>query len=124
MSAATVEHTIGRYLGSLTARGVLASSVLTTARVLRSLFMSTLGQPMPSLYPDQARYLADALATGSARTPGDPWPVALAATTACQPACSCAGVPRWAAFPKTPWMKASRTTPRPSVKESHHGRRT
>ena len=72
MSAATVEQTIGRYLDSLTARGVLASSVRTTARVLRSFFLSTLGQPLASLYPDQARHLADALDTRNGKHTGRP----------------------------------------------------
>lgn len=69
MNAATVEQTIGRYLASLTARGVLASSVLTTARVLRSFFVSTLSQPLASL-PDQARHLAAALDSRSGKHTG------------------------------------------------------
>ena len=72
MSAATVEQMIGRYLGSLTARGVLASSMLTTARVLRSFFLSTLGQPLASLYPDHARQLADTLGERIGKFTGRP----------------------------------------------------
>ena len=72
MSAQTVQHTINLYLDSLRARGVLASSVLTTTRVLRSFFLSALGQPLVSLYPDQARQFAAALDGRSGKHTGRP----------------------------------------------------
>ena len=74
MSAQTVQQTINLYLDSLRARGVRPSSVLTATRVLRSFFRPTLDQPLVSLYPDQARHLADTLSERIGQNTG--WPLA------------------------------------------------
>jgi hypothetical protein len=58
---ANVGETIGLYLDVLHERGNRNSSLLTTARVLRSFFRPVLREPLASLYPDAARQLAEGL---------------------------------------------------------------
>ena len=58
----TVEATIGLYLDSLFARGVLKVSRVTAGNQLRQFFASALPEPLRNLSPQRTRQLADALA--------------------------------------------------------------
>ena len=58
---ANVAETIGLYLDVLHERGNRDSSLLTTARMLRSFFRPVLREPLASLYPEGARQLAEGL---------------------------------------------------------------
>jgi hypothetical protein len=59
--ALTVNDTIGFYLDSMHERGMQKNSLVTAASVLRSFFRPALNEPLTSLYPDQARELAEGL---------------------------------------------------------------
>lgn len=60
--ALTVTETIDLYLDNLHNRGLSDSSILTIARVLRSVFRPALSAPLHDLSPERARHITDSLA--------------------------------------------------------------
>ena len=59
----TVAETIDIYLDRLHDSGLQTSSILTVARVLRSVFRPALSEPLPDLSPERARHLTASLTT-------------------------------------------------------------